>query len=60
MAKELEEKKKEYRIISPYATQSSKISERLKLEGMDWEDKCFNVDSFQVKAQSRLVVTFIQ
>lgn len=48
LAKELEAKGKDYRIISPYATQSSKILAKLKEEDMKWEDKCFNVDSFQV------------
>jgi regulator of nonsense transcripts 1 len=51
LAKALETKGKDYRIISPYATQTTKISNRMKEEQMDWEGKCFNVDSFQVQVQ---------
>ncbi|KAF7424521.1 hypothetical protein PC9H_009828 [Pleurotus ostreatus] len=38
---------KPYRIITPYDAQRSKIEGMLKQEKLPWEDKCFNVDSFQ-------------
>jgi len=43
----LQTKKKQFRIITPYDAQRSLIEERLKLRGLEWKDKCFNVDSFQ-------------
>lgn len=43
----LQEKKKHFRIITPYDAQRSLIEEGLKANELEWEDKCFNVDSFQ-------------
>jgi len=43
----LQAKKKRFRIITPYDAQRSLIEEELKTNSLDWEDKCFNVDSFQ-------------
>jgi hypothetical protein len=36
-----------WRIITPYDAQRSLIENNLKAEGVVWEDKVFNVDSFQ-------------
>ncbi|KAG2347790.1 hypothetical protein BDR05DRAFT_875647 [Suillus weaverae] len=38
---------KQYRIITPYDGQRSTIEKQLELAELPWEDKCFNVDSFQ-------------
>jgi regulator of nonsense transcripts 1 len=43
----LQEQNKNFRIITPYDAQRSLIEEGLKASQLDWEDKCFNVDSFQ-------------
>jgi superfamily I DNA and/or RNA helicase len=43
----LQAKNKRFRIITPYDAQRSMIEEYLKHNELDWEDKCFNVDSFQ-------------
>jgi superfamily I DNA and/or RNA helicase len=43
----LQAKKKQFRIITPYDAQRSLIEDKLKLQDLKWEDKCFNVDSFQ-------------
>jgi hypothetical protein len=40
---------KEYRVITPYDAQRSAIEKQLELAKIPWEDKCFNVDSFQGK-----------
>ena len=40
---------KQYRVITPYDAQRTLIEKQLKLAGLPWEDKCFNVDSFQGK-----------
>lgn len=36
-----------FRIITPYDAQRSLIENSLKGENLQWEDKVFNVDSFQ-------------
>ncbi|KAG1887016.1 P-loop containing nucleoside triphosphate hydrolase protein, partial [Suillus subluteus] len=40
---------KQYRILTPYDGQRSTIERQLELAKLPWEDKCFNVDSFQGK-----------
>ena len=40
---------KQYRVITPYDAQRTLIEKQLELAGLPWEDKCFNVDSFQGK-----------
>jgi regulator of nonsense transcripts 1 len=40
---------KQFRIITPYDGQRSAIERQLELAQLPWEDKCFNVDSFQGK-----------
>ena len=48
LAQHLQDEGKEYKIISPYEAQTTFIEQEMKnTEGLDWEDKCFNVDSFQ-------------
>jgi len=60
LAKQLEEKKKDYRIISPYASQTDLILEKLKKEDMPWEDKCFNVDSFQGNEADYIIISLVR
>ncbi|KZP11024.1 hypothetical protein FIBSPDRAFT_195553 [Athelia psychrophila] len=38
---------KAYRIITPYDAQRNKLEKELKASKLPWQDKCFNVDSFQ-------------
>jgi superfamily I DNA and/or RNA helicase len=47
IARQLENDGKRYRIITPYDAQRNKLEESMKTENLQWEDKCFNVDSFQ-------------
>lgn len=47
IAKHLQSLGKSYKIISCYDAQRSLIEDGMKERGLDWEDKCFNVDSFQ-------------
>ncbi|KAG2074289.1 hypothetical protein BDR04DRAFT_1008715 [Suillus decipiens] len=44
---------KQFKIITPYDGQRSVIEKQLESEKLPWEDKCFNVDSFQGKELSR-------
>jgi len=41
------DKKKAYKIITPYDAQRTAIERELKSAELPWENKCFNVDSFQ-------------
>ncbi|KAG5339814.1 hypothetical protein C0989_003495 [Termitomyces sp. Mn162] len=38
---------KSFRMITPYDAQRSKLEDALKGTRVPWEDRCFNVDSFQ-------------
>ncbi|KAG8844026.1 hypothetical protein FRC20_003655 [Serendipita sp. 405] len=60
LAKQLEIRQKDYRLISPYATQTELLLKRLKEENMDWEDKCFNVDSFQGNEADYIVISLVR
>lgn len=47
LARKLEEQDRNYRIITGYEGQRNYIENLMKEEGLEWGDKCFNVDSFQ-------------
>lgn len=47
IAEKLQTEGKEYCIITPYDAQRSFLEEEMKESGLVWQDKCFNVDSFQ-------------
>lgn len=40
---------KRYKIITPYDAQRTLLERRLEDAMLPWQDKCFNVDSFQVQ-----------
>lgn len=50
IAQKLAVEGKSYRIITPYDAQRGAIEDALKTASLAWEDKCFNVDSFQGEA----------
>jgi superfamily I DNA and/or RNA helicase len=47
LAAKFQEDNKSFKIITPYDAQRSAIEELLKQKELVWEDKCFNIDSFQ-------------
>jgi superfamily I DNA and/or RNA helicase len=47
LAQQFQSEQKSFRIITPYDAQRSAIETSLKKDDLDWNDKCFNVDSFQ-------------
>ncbi|KDQ57098.1 hypothetical protein JAAARDRAFT_130885 [Jaapia argillacea MUCL 33604] len=47
IAHKLQSEDKKYRIITPYSAQRSELENGLKTKNMEWNDKCFTVDSFQ-------------
>ena len=47
IAKSLQDDEESFRIITPYEAQQNLIENGLKQADLVWQDKCFNVDSFQ-------------
>lgn len=47
---------KPYRIITAYDAQRSQLENALKSVQLPWEDRCFNIDSFQGKVMQLLLV----
>ncbi|OBZ72566.1 Regulator of nonsense transcripts 1 [Grifola frondosa] len=47
IAATLHAQNKRYRIVTPYDMQRNRLEKGLKSAKLPWEDKCFNVDSFQ-------------
>lgn len=52
IATKLEDIGASYRIISPYDAQRATMETALKAHGLNWHNKCYNVDSFQGKSFS--------
>ncbi|KAH9917838.1 P-loop containing nucleoside triphosphate hydrolase protein [Fomitopsis serialis] len=46
---------KTYRVITPYDAQRNVLERKLKAANLPWENKCFNVDSFQGENQTVLL-----
>ncbi|KAG6813951.1 hypothetical protein H0H92_005206 [Tricholoma furcatifolium] len=51
---------KPFRIITPYDAQRSKLESSLKASDIPWEDKCFNVDSFQGNEADYIIVSVVR
>lgn len=47
IAAKLQYEGKKYRIITPYDSQRNLLENEMKNSGLRWQDKVFNVDSFQ-------------
>jgi regulator of nonsense transcripts 1 len=47
IARQYNKQGKSYRIITPYDAQRNAIEKELQTAKLPWQDKCFNVDSFQ-------------
>lgn len=47
IAEKLQTEGKDYCIITPYDAQRNFLEQDMKDSGLVWQDKCFNVDSFQ-------------
>jgi regulator of nonsense transcripts 1 len=51
---------RQYRILTPYDGQRSTIERQLELAKLPWEDKCFNVDSFQGNEEDHIIVSLVR
>ncbi|KAJ8474334.1 hypothetical protein ONZ45_g15986 [Pleurotus djamor] len=60
LATQLQEKDWRYRVVVPYEGQRGLIEKKMKEEGLNWEDKCFNVDSFQGNEDDYIIITLVR
>ncbi|KAI9461671.1 P-loop containing nucleoside triphosphate hydrolase protein [Lactarius psammicola] len=60
IAEHLQEKGVSYRIITPYDAQRNALERALKKKDLIWEDKCFNVDSFQGNEDHFIVISLVR
>ncbi|KAH0833021.1 P-loop containing nucleoside triphosphate hydrolase protein [Lanmaoa asiatica] len=60
LARSYESRKKSFRIITPYDAQRSLIENQLKSEDLQWQDKVFNVDSFQGNEDDHIIVSVVR
>ncbi|KAF9456618.1 AAA domain-containing protein, partial [Collybia nuda] len=52
---------KSYQVITPYEGQRSIIEEAMRsTSGLDWENKCFNVDSFQGNEEDYIIISLVR
>ncbi|KAH9838487.1 P-loop containing nucleoside triphosphate hydrolase protein [Rhodofomes roseus] len=57
IAAKLQEEGKDYRIITPYDAQRNLLEGEMKEMGLAWQDKCFNVDSFQGNEEDYIIIS---
>ncbi|KAF9485149.1 P-loop containing nucleoside triphosphate hydrolase protein [Pholiota conissans] len=60
IAQQLTNAGKSFRIITPYDSQRSLLENSLKHAKVPWEDKCFNVDSFQGNEDDYIVISLVR
>ena len=51
LVREAWKKREDFRVITPYDAQRTELEAALKRAALPWEDRCFNVDSFQGQLQ---------
>ncbi|CCM01391.1 uncharacterized protein FIBRA_03442 [Fibroporia radiculosa] len=60
IATKLHKQSKAFRIITPYDAQRNLLENRLRAVGIPWENKCFNVDSFQGNEEEYIIVSVVR
>jgi regulator of nonsense transcripts 1 len=60
LARKLQDQERNYRIITGYEGQRSYIEGLMKDEGLEWGDKCFNVDSFQGNEEDFIIISIVR
>ncbi|GLB40322.1 putative AAA domain containing protein [Lyophyllum shimeji] len=61
LAQQLQVQQKAYQIITPYEGQRGIIEARMKdTPDLDWENKCFNVDSFQGNEEDYIIISLVR
>jgi len=60
IAAAFESQGRSYRIITPYEAQRSLMEQGMKDRELIWEDKCFNVDSFQGNEDDYILISLVR
>ncbi|EGO24481.1 hypothetical protein SERLADRAFT_389800, partial [Serpula lacrymans var. lacrymans S7.9] len=55
-----EKQSKAFRVITPYDAQRSLIEKELESAKLKWENKCFNVDSFQGNEDEHIIISLVR
>ncbi|GJE88613.1 AAA domain-containing protein [Phanerochaete sordida] len=60
IAAKLQEEEEDFRIITPYDAQRNALENTLKTAGVPWQNKCFNVDSFQGNEEDNIIISLVR
>ncbi|GBE88386.1 predicted protein [Sparassis crispa] len=60
VAKRLHAQGKAFRIITPYDPQRNLLERLLKQSQIPWENRCFNVDSFQGNEEENIIISVVR
>ncbi|OBZ72573.1 ATP-dependent helicase NAM7 [Grifola frondosa] len=60
LAEKLEMQGKSYRIITPYDPQRDFLEKGMKQAGLQWQDRCFCVDSFQGNEDDYIIISLVR
>ncbi|KZP07663.1 hypothetical protein FIBSPDRAFT_677479, partial [Athelia psychrophila] len=60
IATQLREQGKSYRFITPYDAMRTAVELAMGESGLDWADKCFNVDSFQGNEDDYIIISIVR
>ncbi|KAJ6609215.1 P-loop containing nucleoside triphosphate hydrolase protein [Mycena sp. CBHHK59/15] len=61
LAQHLQDHDKNYKIITPYDAQRVLIEEGMqKIDGLHWEEKVYNVDSFQGNEEDYIIISLVR
>ncbi|EPS96649.1 hypothetical protein FOMPIDRAFT_1087510, partial [Fomitopsis schrenkii] len=60
VARKFHSEGKRYKIITPYDAQRALLEQRLADAMLPWQDKCFNVDSFQGNEEDYIIVSVVR
>jgi len=60
ICKKYKRERRQFRILTPYDGQRSLIEQKLKEAKMEWEDRCFNVDSFQGNEADHIIISLVR
>ncbi|KDQ57105.1 hypothetical protein JAAARDRAFT_95213, partial [Jaapia argillacea MUCL 33604] len=60
IARRCVQQSRNFRIITPYDPQRAALERELQVAKLPWEDKCFNVDSFQGNEDDTIIISCVR